>query len=136
MCSSHYRVGPSYRIPLLVTFFCFTGLIAKSQWMTSGSNIYNTNVGNVGVNITAPLVNLHVQGQIAATTYNAGGLAGFVESWADNAIIWKNGNGNGGLRFGSANDLGAGGWSEKMRFTDAGSLGIGTTSPRTRLDVW
>ena len=136
MCAFYYRVGPSYRILLLVTFFSFTGLIGRSQWTTSGSNIYNSNAGNVGIGITAPLNPLHVVGQIASTAYTSGTLVGFVQLWADNAVIWKNGNGNGGLRFGSANDLGAGSWSEKMRVTDGGSLGIGTASPRSRLDVW
>jgi hypothetical protein len=122
---------------LLVTFLTFTGLIARSQWTTSGSNIYNTNAGNVGIGITTPGIALHVSGHVAATGYNTSAtLVSFVQLWSDNAVIWKNGSTSNGLRFGCANDLGAGSWSEKIRMTDAGSLGIGTSTPRTRLDVW
>ncbi|MES1249192.1 MAG: hypothetical protein ABUL46_00835, partial [Chitinophaga rupis] len=136
MCAFHYRVGLSCHILLLVTFFCFTGLIGRSQWTTSGSNIYNTNAGFVGINMANPTTNFQVQGHVAASGFTSGSLTSFVQLWADNAIIWKNGSTSGGLRFGAANDLGAGSWSEKIRMTDAGSLGIGTGSPRTRLDVW
>jgi len=134
------RIGFSYRIVLCATFFTCTSLLARSQspWTVPyGANyINNTNGGNVGINVTNPIVPLHVQGNMAATTYNAGAMAGFVESWADNAIIWKIGNQNAALRFGNANDLWAGGYSEKMRITDDGSLGIGTTVPRTKVDIW
>ena len=137
MCAPHGRVGISYRLILLITFLSFTSLLARSQWTTSGSNIYNTNAGNVGIGITTPGIALHVSGHVAATGYNTSAtLVSFVQLWSDNAIIWKNGSTSNGLRFGCANDLGAGSWSEKIRMTDAGSLGIGTASPRTRLDVW
>lgn len=137
MCAPHGRVGISYRLTLLITFLSFTSLLARSQWTTSGSNIYNTNGGNVGIGVTAPVIALHVSGHVAATGYNTSAtLVSFVQLWSDNAVIWKNGSTSNGLRFGCANDLGAGSWSEKIRMTDAGSLGIGTASPRTRLDVW
>jgi hypothetical protein len=131
-------IGQSYRVILCISFLCCTGLLARSQWTAPyGANyINNTNGGNVGINITNPAVSLHVQGQMAATTYSGSAIAGFVESWADNAIIWKSGNQNGGLRFGSANDLTAGGWSEKIRMLDNGFLGIGTGNPRTKVDIW
>ena len=33
-----------------------------SQWTTSGTNIYNTNTGSVGIGITNPSYNLHISG--------------------------------------------------------------------------
>ena len=132
------RLGYSYRFVLAVSFFCCISLLAHSQWTAPyGANyINNTNGGNVGINITNPQISLHVQGNLASTTYNASGLAGFVESWSDNAIIWKRGGTYGSLRFGPANDLQAGGYIENMRLTDDGKLGIGTSSPRTKVDIW
>lgn len=66
----------------------------------------------------------------------ANGSTGFTQMWYDNAIIWKYGNSAvGGLRFGSSNDLGANGWTERMRITDNGYVGVGTTSPASMLDV-
>ena len=133
------HLGYSYRFVLAVSFFCCISLLAHSQWTAPyGANyINNTNGGNVGINITNPAVSLHVGGHLAATGYNSSGvLNSFVENWSDNAIIWKAGSTSGGLRFGSANDLQAGGWSEKIRMLDNGSLGIGTSSPRTKVDIW
>src|SRR5882757_9904851 len=132
------RAGFFYRMVIFISFLCCTGLLARAQCTApnGAGNINNTNSGNVGINIAAPLVPLHVQGHVAATGYNAGTMSSFVQLWSDNAIIWKNGSTSNDLRFGCANDLGAGSWSEKIRMTDAGSLGIGTPNPRNRLDIW
>ena len=124
----------------IILFFvgCFVCSLAWTQWTTpnAAGNIYNTNTGYVGIGTTNPVNALHVAGHVAAASYNSTGvIAGFVQSWADNAIIWKSGNSNNGLRFGSASDLQATGWSEKMRITDAGYVGIGTTTPSAMLEV-
>jgi hypothetical protein len=39
------------------------------------------------------------------------------------------------IRFGTATDLGTGGFNERMRITSTGNVGIGTSSPNTILDV-
>lgn len=41
--------------------------IAQAQWETSGSDIYNTNTGNVGIGMTTPGAKLHVTGNIDTT---------------------------------------------------------------------
>jgi hypothetical protein len=109
-------------------------LSVNGQWLpqsaSSGPIYYNG--GNVGIGTGSPETNLHVIGNAAA---NNNGTNGFVQLWGDNAIIWKYNNQQHGLRFGSAADLGAGGWSEKMRITDDGYVGIGTAAPTAPLNV-
>jgi len=78
-----------------------------------------------------PGIKLQVDGHIASTF----GSSGFVQLWNDNAIIWKYGNGNGRLRFGSATDLSAGSWAERMCITDAGNVGIGIANPAAKLEL-
>ena len=70
-------------------------------------------------------------------TTEAGNLSGFVQSWSDNAIIWKSGNQNQGMRFGSASDLAAGSWSEKLRITDARQFWIRDAAfPAFKIDIF
>lgn len=49
---------------LIVGFVMITGLFMSSsvfaQWATSGTNIYNTNTGNVGIGTSTPATNLNV----------------------------------------------------------------------------
>jgi len=43
--------------------------ISESNWTPSGTNIYNSNSGNVGIGITVPTEKLHVNGNVVATSY-------------------------------------------------------------------
>jgi hypothetical protein len=92
-----------------------------------------TSPGNLGVGVTNPFSRIQAVGNITATTTTD--AQGFVQLWADNAVIWKKGTVSNGLRFGSATDIGAGNWSEVMRIQDNGMVGIGTGGPLYKLHV-
>ncbi|OQP65912.1 hypothetical protein A3860_15080 [Niastella vici] len=113
---------------ILLNLFQSFQLHAQTWQYLNGNAYYN---GRVGINTSTPETDLHVNGNIAASY---GGLSGFTMLWGDNAIVYREGNSN-GLRFGTATNLSAAGWSEKMRITSAGLLGIGTTAPISKLDI-
>lgn len=111
-----------------ICFIISAHFLQAQQWQYETGKAYYLG-NNVGIGTTAPVNKLQVSGgHVAATNDDA--LSGFTQVWSDNAIIWKVGNlqnnGIGGLRFGSATDLWAANWSEKVRITDAGDVGIGT----------
>jgi hypothetical protein len=121
----------------IFSFFLLFGLsTARAQTIPNTNIWFNSTSNFLGVGVSDPLTHLHVNGNVAAATYSGGPMLGFVQMWSDNAVIWKSGNQNGGLRFGSATDLGAGGWLERMRLTDNGSLCIGTQGAVAKLDVF
>lgn len=45
---------------ILVAAFSLIALQSNAQWLANGIDIHNTNAGNVGIGINAPLVDLHV----------------------------------------------------------------------------
>jgi hypothetical protein len=95
-------------------------------WAVSGSNIYNTYTGNVGIGTASPASKLHVQ--------YASGQAG-ISSRGPSGDTW--------LPFTDGNAYIAGANiifrdntnAERMRITGAGNIGIGTTAPAARLDI-
>jgi hypothetical protein len=67
---------------------------AISQWSASGTNIYNTNSGNVGIGTSSPSTLLHVaknMSEPAITIQNPGGSGGATYRMTDNAsgADWK-----------------------------------------------
>jgi hypothetical protein len=94
-------------IAILIFTIISTGSVQAQNWP-----------GPVGIGTSNPQIRLHVVdvNGLAASWDDA--LSGFVQLWGDNSIMWKNGNQNGGLRFGSATNLTAGGYDEKMRIMD------------------
>ena len=133
-----------------------TGFTAKLQYNTNGNlditprSGYNTifTAGNVGIGTTTPTSKLHIEGDNSSTT--------------DETVLTLRGNGENGKRIDFKNAFGslaritgtklAAGvsadegiltfetstnsiLSEKMRITDLGNVGIGTTTPTVPLHV-
>jgi hypothetical protein len=127
--------------------------VLNSTWTTSGSDIYNSNTGNVGIGTTTtPSAKLDVNGNsiIGSTsgTFNERLLIGdvFGNNWAgivhndigksSNYALVQNRLGRTILNASSAQ------WisfnissAEKMRMDANGNLGIGTSAPSAKLDV-
>lgn len=102
-----------------------------SQWTTAGSNIHYS-TGNVGIGTSTPRRKLDASGDIVA--YND--ASNFLMVHSNSALVYPSAN---NLRFGTVTDVPAAGgypsWSEKMRITPAGNVGIGTSVPAEKLDV-
>ncbi len=115
-----------------------------AQWTTSGSNIYNSNTGNVGVATTIPLEKLHVQNGSVLISSNsfASYLMGTLKfSTTSYNYAWAglsgNSNGQGWDQIDLLFYTAFGAPSEKMRLmANTGYLGIGTSTPLAKLDVY
>jgi hypothetical protein len=114
-----------------------TWTIVSSRWLSSGSGIYYLG-GNVGIGTTNPGGKLDVRGtnpddgavfllgnaDLSHRLVFFGGRSGDPNPF----IQWKQGD---PLRF----TTDEGGWSEKMRITSDGRVGIGTENPGAALEV-
>lgn len=82
----------SLGIIIMLAFFSVNHV--NGQWNTSGTNIYNTNSGNVGIGNNAPTTLLHVAKNMTEpqiTVQNLGGFGGATYTMIDNAsgANWK-----------------------------------------------
>jgi hypothetical protein len=119
----------------LVGITCFMFLFGRSQWTTSGNNIYNSNSGNVGVGTASPGQKLTVSGGIRID--DAGVFTGAVNGTND-GLPWLSfgnsitGEGIGSNRTtGSVNQFGIDfytSYGRRMCITNSGAVGIGTTN--------
>lgn len=124
-----------------MAFVCLQGL--NAQWTVNGSNIYNTNSGNVGIGNNAPSTLLYV-GKIMTeptiTVRNLGGAGGATYSMVDDAsgAFWKfKATNTGGFKIrDNANALDVfvvepNSAANVIYINSAGSLGVGTSAPHS-----
>jgi hypothetical protein len=131
------------------------------EWTTDNNNISNTNSGNVGIGTTTPTSKLNVNGQLTIDQKNFGGYGGLLikgdgpgSNYPNIAMTVKNTNDEdivagyiGGaitnktagseamdLAF-LTSEYGLDGLSEKMTIKSNGNVGIGTTTPTSKLNV-
>jgi len=106
-----------------------------------------TSGGNVGIGTTSPQARLDVLGGVQAAIIRTSDASTFYTTYQVNTstVVGYIGNGNGIVSGGGINTFGvrsesdlifaAGGNAERMRITNNGNVGIGTTTPIAKLDV-
>ena len=132
---------------ITVTMFALVMLVslprfAAAQW-TNGTNINNTNSGNVGIGTTAPAAKLHVAGGIyssdAIDSAYTNGFRLVVTGPGDTRASWSYAGGSTTTRLTSVANVrtsfGSNGIDDRVFLDLSGNLGINTTTPGSRLHV-
>ncbi len=108
---------------------------SKSAYGTNYNLILNPNGGNVGIGTTNPETKLHSSGGYFRVEHTSPVYIDFKHSGASlNNKTARIGNDNGNMIFDLVNDSYTTS-TERMRITNAGNLGIGTSTPSVRLQV-
>jgi hypothetical protein len=139
-----------HRINLIVLLLMLFNTPSFAQWTTSGTNIHNSNSGNVGINNTNPQTDLDVGGSARLKAAAADAVlqidAGTGSNYYNSYIALTHG-GIGRWKFGKGND--ANGHFVVFRYNDDGSfggtpfliqrnngfVGINQTNPQAQLHV-
>lgn len=107
----------------LCLFFVLISNISIAQWTTSGTDIYNSNTGNVGVGTTVPGSRLDVQGgylRVSDATNAPSTSQAFVQGMND--VSYFGSLGTQKACFGNGEN-----WATLT--IDNGNVGVGTTAP-------
>jgi len=141
---------------LLICFLTLQSIVVFGQWTTSGSNIYNSNTGNVGIGFSASPFSLleirkYAPGTVGPifTLTNSGGTANAVCEIDFRTFINSNpatvpsatikaiddGDGSAHTAFFAAQGGATNYQNEWVRIQSNGNVGIGTTSARSNLEI-
>jgi hypothetical protein len=99
-----------------------------NDWTVSGNNMYATPSGNVGVGTSSPSAKLEVNGQVRIVG-GSPGAGKVLTSDASGLASWQESTGGGG----PDSDWAVSG--NNMYTMPSGNIGVGTSSPTTKLDV-
>ena len=125
------------------TGITFSGTAINSVWTQSGNNIFNNNTANVGIGTVSPQ-NLLTIGPNPFPAFNSNELLQLAKT-GDAYMVVRDGTST--FLFGSTSGLPFVGTqsnhpisfrtnnTEKVRVTATGNVGIGTTTPGTRLEL-
>jgi hypothetical protein len=132
------------------------GVSAQSQWTTNGSNINNTNTGNVGIGTNSPIdlleiyrsqnggTLIRIDNPDSTSPYAYTGVAFYQNGVRRSQLVSVNDGcatcigGAGAMQlynFANTNMVFATNSLERMRITNTGNIGIGTTSPQTKFHL-
>lgn len=125
---------------------CLTSGGGTSQWITTSSNIYNSNSGSVGIGTAVPLSKLDVRGSVFSYGENYGFLidsqisprVGLMKYPGKEGGIWRTNNQDFEIgRVDSSSLLTApSAWTTDLYVSGSGNVGIGTDSPGTKLAIY
>jgi hypothetical protein len=145
MTTQHRRIKDSRSISL--TMFAFVLLVllpgsVAAQW-TNGTDINNTNSGNVGIGTSTPAAKLHVAGGIyssqAIDSAYTNGFRLVVTGPGDTRASWSYNGGVTTTRLTSVANVrtsfGSNGVDDQVFLDLSGNLGINTTTPGGKLHV-
>jgi len=136
-----------FTISTLILFAVFGLTTAFGQWATVGTNIHNTNTGNVGIGTAAPGYLLHVSKNMVSPSIriqNAGGSGGAGYDMVDNVsgADWRfKATNSGGFKIrdhANALDvivLESNSAANAVYINSLGYIGMGTTTPTSKLQV-
>ena len=114
-------------------------------WLANGNDIYNSNSGNVGIGITAPTSKLHIgDARNNAILLKDNRTSGSTSTTYDSSITWDAFYADAAKITLSHNDFSTTlrrlhfdiGGNELMSIKANGNVGIGTTSPNSKLNVY
>lgn len=136
-----FQLGAVVCFAFLFLMFSTQSVPAQIQWANSVSNpndIYNTNTGNVGVGTNTPASRLHVNGGELRLDHTVP-LLSFYIAGARKAFFQFDPAGAGSFNFNSESSTAVMRFftnnTERLRVDANGNVGIGTTSPLSKLDI-
>ncbi|MBI2577541.1 MAG: hypothetical protein HYV77_01715 [Candidatus Wildermuthbacteria bacterium] len=113
---------------------CLSTAGGGEQWILSGTNIYNANSGNVGIGTINPTAKLEVVGRIQAvgdvcTNLGGGGTGTCLSTVSGGGVA------NGTLAGQTLRWDGSIWLANGLLFNNGTNIGIGVSSPQTKLDI-
>jgi hypothetical protein len=126
------------KVILSASLVLLTTSVLKAQWSTSGTNIFNSNTGNVGINTSTPATKLHLDNGAFTISGNNpyGGPMMLIGPAPSNNNTWGMESTPNGLNFWRPwnGQVNAGNYFLYLKHTN-GNVGIKTDNPTAGLTV-